>query len=268
MEPRDPVDPPAGSGPGLLHELEPGLWVHDGVKRFCGLWLHRWMTVVRLTDGGLFVHSPNEPGPRLRAELEALGPVRCVVAPNRLHSHAMDEMARAYPQATFFGAPGLRRRHPRLRVDRVLGDRPEPEWEEDLDQCHLAGNPLMEEVLFLHRASRTLIVTDFLENIHREQVGLGWRIGCAVFGLWQRVAPAPEHALYTLDASAFEAALARVRAFRFDRILLAHGRFIEVDAEAVFDEVATSVLRRAHARGPLRRGALRCCAWLEDQLIP
>lgn len=250
--------------PGGLRELQPALWVHDGHKRFCGMRLHRWMTVVRLTSGHLFVHSPNTLDPRLRSELDALGEVSCVVAPNKFHSHAMDEFAAAYPSATFYGAPGLRERKPRLRIDSVLGDRPEPEWEGDLDQAHVGGNAFMEEVLFLHRRSRTLIVTDLVENIHRENVGLGWHIGARIFGLWERPVPAPEHAVFTLDADAFERSLERVRAWDFDRIVLAHGRFIEARAKQVFEGVVDGLLRKARGRGALRRAGCRALARFED----
>jgi hypothetical protein len=251
----------------LLRELQPGLWTHHGHKRFCGLRLYRWMTVVRLADGRLWVHSPNTPTPRLRAELEQLGEVAFVVAPNRFHSHAMADFAAAYPAAVYCGAPGLRARKPLLRIDRVLGDAPEPEWAAALDQAHLAGNPFMEEVLFLHRASDSLIVTDLIENIHREDVGLGWALGLRLFGLWRRPAPPPEHTLFTLDAAAFERSLARVRGWRFERILLAHGRPIERDARRTFDLVTERLLRRARRRGPLRRAGCRLAAWIEDALL-
>jgi hypothetical protein len=255
------------AGSTQLVELQPGLWVHHGHKRFCGLRLYRWMTVVRLADGRLFIHSPNTLDPALRSGLAELGEIGCVVAPNRFHSHAMDQFAAAYPAATFFGAPGLRKRKPRLRIDTVLGDHPEPEWEGVLDQAHLRGNPFMEEVLFLHRASRTLIVTDLVENIHRENVGLGWRIGAMVFGLWQRPRPAPEHMVFTIDAEAFERSLERVRSWEFDRIVLAHGRFIDARAREVFNGVVEELLRKARSRGPLRRSACRFLAWVQDQVI-
>ncbi len=254
-------------GSTQLVELERGLWVHDGHKVFCGFRLHRCMTVVRLADGRLFVHSPNTLDPGLRSGLAELGEVSCVVAPNRFHSHAMDQFMAAYPSATFFGAPGLRERKPRLRIDFVLGDRPEPQWEGVLDQAHLRGNSFLEEVLFLHRASRTLVVTDLIENIHRENVGLGWRIGALLFGRWQRPWPSPEHVMFTIDAEAFERSLERVRSWEFDRIVLAHGRFIEARASEVFEGAVAEVLRRARSRGPLRRAACRTLARVADRLV-
>ena len=48
------------------------------------------MTVVRLASGGLWLHSPTQISDGLRAELDALGPVRHLVSPNRIHySHML-----------------------------------------------------------------------------------------------------------------------------------------------------------------------------------
>ena len=39
-----------------------------------------------------------------------------------------------------------------------------PAWADDLDQVAFRGNLFVQEVEFFHRASRTLIVTDFIQN--------------------------------------------------------------------------------------------------------
>lgn len=43
------------------------------------------MTVVRLASDELWVHSPIAPDPALFERIEALGPVRHLIAPNSLH---------------------------------------------------------------------------------------------------------------------------------------------------------------------------------------
>jgi hypothetical protein len=58
-----------------------------------------------------------------------------------------------------------------------------------------SGNAFFTEIVFLHRETGTLIVTDFIENIHAETVGMGWKIGARLFGLWQE--PSPSRILLT-----------------------------------------------------------------------
>ena len=62
------------------------------------------MTIVRLADGGLWVHSPTELTAELRPTVAALGPVRHLIAPNRLHYWWIADWQRAFPRGA-----GLRR---------------------------------------------------------------------------------------------------------------------------------------------------------------
>jgi hypothetical protein len=238
---------------GELTEFADRVYTHDGTIRFFGFRLQRCMTVVRLAGDALFVHSPNRLDDGLRGALDALGEVRYVGAPNKMHSFAVDDFAAAYPTAMFCAAPGLPERRPGLAFQRVLGDRPEAEWADELDQAIVEGNAFFREVVFLHRATGTLIVTDLVENIRREHVSWwGWVV-CRMVGVYGRPAASPEHAIYTLDADAAAASLDRILAWDFDRIVLAHGVRIERGGKAVFAQVAEDLVRRARGRGWLKR---------------
>ena len=140
------------------------VWIAEAPLRFYGVPFGTRMTVVRLADGGLFVHSPLDPVPRLRAEIDALGPVRYVVSPNKLHHLFLAVFQEAYPSAKMFAPPGLREKRRALRFDGALGDAPDPAWSADLGQTIVRGSRVMEEVLFFHDASRTLIVADLCEH--------------------------------------------------------------------------------------------------------
>ena len=82
------------------------------------------MTVIRLADGSLFVHSPIELTDTLRGEIDALGPVRHVVAPNSFHHLYVAPYRDAYPAARLYAAPGLVARRPKIPFDETLGDEP------------------------------------------------------------------------------------------------------------------------------------------------
>ena len=71
----DPVD--------TLKPLADGIWIVDSGPLHGVAPLR--MTVIRLPDGGLLLHSPTRSTPGLRAEMDALGPVRAIVAPNLAH---------------------------------------------------------------------------------------------------------------------------------------------------------------------------------------
>jgi hypothetical protein len=50
-----------------------------------------------------------------------------------------------------------------LHFDRELGNDSPIEWTTEIDQ-RLAGSGYHREVIFFHRASRALVVTDLIEN--------------------------------------------------------------------------------------------------------
>ena len=57
------------------------------------------MTVVRLDNGDLFLHSPIAYDAALAEELDTMGRVRHLVSPNRFHYAHIGEWSRAFPDA-------------------------------------------------------------------------------------------------------------------------------------------------------------------------
>jgi hypothetical protein len=163
----------------MLRELAPDLWVTERSQRFFTSEIGTRMTVVRLSDGGLFVHSPVSLDPALRKALDALGPTRFAVAPNRFHHLYLGAYPEAYPDLRLFACPGLPEKRSDLSFDAVLGDEAPSEWAGQIDQLLFGGLPLANEIVFLHRASRTLIMTDTVFNIGPEapfRTRLGFRL--------------------------------------------------------------------------------------------
>jgi hypothetical protein len=213
------------------------LWTLARPLRFWGVETGSRMTVVRLERGGLFVHSPLALDAALKVEIDALGPVEAVVAPSLFHHLSVDQWQAAYPRAVFGCCPGLDKKRPDLRWDRVLGDRSEPEWAGELDQVFFAARTMENETVFHHRASRTMICADVVFNLaaHPDRMT---RVVAFLLGNRRPGATWLEH-LMMRDRAGARAQIDRMLAWHADRILLAHGRCIETGGEAV--------LRRAYA---------------------
>jgi Domain of unknown function (DUF4336) len=75
------------------------------------------MTVVRLSNGDLLLHSPIKFDERLAKELRALGTVRHLVSPNQFHYAHMGEWAKAFPETISWASPRVRRRARARHVD-------------------------------------------------------------------------------------------------------------------------------------------------------
>lgn len=150
----------------LLMTLEPiaqDVWVASMPNSFMGLQMGTRMTVVRLRDGSLFVYSPIKLDPDLREALDAIGPVRHIVAPSLYHHLFVGGFAAAYPGAKTYAAPGLQKKRKDFEFDEVLSDELDPALRDSLSTQRLDGCAF-GEVLFFHEPSRTLISADLVEN--------------------------------------------------------------------------------------------------------
>jgi glyoxylase-like metal-dependent hydrolase (beta-lactamase superfamily II) len=192
-----------------------------------GLELGARSCVIRLGDGSALVHAPGPGTASLAREIEAIGPVRALIAPNLLHHMYLAECARAFPAARVFAAPGLREKLPELRVDEVLGEKPPEPWRGELDQLVVRGAPTMNEVVFLHRSSRTLLCLDLCFNVRRSK-SLFTRLFMRANGAWDRFGPSRLFR-YTMlrDARAMRESVDRILAWDFDRVCVAHGDVLE-----------------------------------------
>jgi len=56
------------------------------------------MTIIRLGDGGLFLHSPVRLDAAIGAALEELGPIRAIVAPSKAHHLFVADYVKASPR--------------------------------------------------------------------------------------------------------------------------------------------------------------------------
>jgi hypothetical protein len=193
------------------------LWVGDVGTR---------MTVMRVGGGDLLLHSPVSLEPGLRAALERIGRVRWVIGPSLVHHLFLADYAKAYPSAELWGAPGLAAKRPDLRFTRVLDGASPPEWDGRVRYALFAGAPRINEVVFLHRPTRTLVLTDLAFNVqpgakNRAKV-FHWLVGAGGrFG--------PHRIVRSLirDRDAARRSLAELLAWDFERIIVTHGDVLE-----------------------------------------
>jgi hypothetical protein len=101
------------------------------------------MTVVRLSNGDLFLHSPIKFDGRLANELLGLGAVRHLVSPNQFHYAHIGEWAKAFPNAVTWASPRVRERARARHIDvdftRDLEASPPEEWRREIDQTLFPG---------------------------------------------------------------------------------------------------------------------------------
>lgn len=122
------------------------------------------MTVIRLASGDLFLHSPVGLTDSLRRVLNALGNVKYLIAPNRFHHLYIGDYVKAYPGAQLYAAPGLTEKRRDIKFTGVLADGAEYGWADEIEHLLFGGIPMLNEVVFFHPKSGTLILADLLFN--------------------------------------------------------------------------------------------------------
>ncbi len=222
-----------------------GVWIVDsGPLRIMGAPLPVRMTVIRLSNGDLWLHSPTRYDENLRAELERHGRTRHLVAPDVAHWTFLQEWQQRCPDAVTWAAPGLRDRaqvkKSGVRLDRDLGEAPPSEWAGDMELVVVPGAGFAE-VVFFHKPSRTLILTDIVQNLEPEKLPTVMRQVARLTGVLAPNGKAPIYLRLALRAKrqAAAAAVTRMLAWSPERVIFSHGRW--------FDRDGAAALRRAFA---------------------
>lgn len=207
-----------------------------------GVPAHTRMTVVRLASGQLWVHSPVALCAELITQLQQLGPVAAVVAPNFAHHLFAGAFMQAFPQAKLYLAPGLARKRPDL-PGHPLPDEPGT-WQPELTYHLWRGMPLINETVWFHGRSGTLILTDVCQWWEGEH--LPWQAA-----LWARLTRVrgrmgvPLHVRAMVrDAEAAAACARQILDWPIRRISLAHDALIETRAHDQLAQALTPLLRR------------------------
>lgn len=186
-------------------------------------------TVVQLDDGARVLIAPAS---TFSSELlRGAGAVTDIVVPNLLHTEGMRAASIAHPRARLWGPVGAAQKHPALHWGGVLGGDPWP-YERELPLVPLAGMPTVNECVFVHPASRSLLVTDLVFNIEHPQGLRAWLVLELLFGAWKKLATPRLLVRMTRDRAALRSSLARVTEHPFDHLVPAHGSVVRRDGNA------------------------------------
>ncbi|PSB15326.1 DUF4336 domain-containing protein [filamentous cyanobacterium CCP1] len=229
-----------------IHVLKPvdeNIWIVDGPIVQMAMYgmnipFPTRMTIVRLASGELWCHSPIELTPELKAQIDSLGPVRHLISPNKIHYAHIHTWAKAYPEATAWASPGVRDRAAQQKIAVTfhanLEDEPPLQWADEIDQLIFRGSRFMDEAVFFHRSSATLILADLIENFESSKVSnkVHWLLKFA--GIIAPDGKTPFDLRMTFLGRKAQArhSLQRVLQWHPQRIILSHGRCYEKDGTA------------------------------------
>ena len=183
------------------------------------------MTVIRLGDGQLILHSPVPISPELRDELDALGPVGFIVVPET-HGKFAGQASQAYPSAQLLAAPSAPRKRKSLAFHTVVADVPPAAWAGQVETLPVLGFR-RQEVLPFHRSLRTLILTDLCFNTQRSTSRVA-RMFFRANGMWQHFGPSRIiRGIGVSDHRSLRRSLGRALEWDVERVVPGHGDVVE-----------------------------------------
>lgn len=209
----------------MLQRIDDDLWCAAAPMSFLGLRVGTRMTIAKLADGSVWIHSPIAPSDGLCEAVEAIGPVRHLVAPNLYHHVFVGEWKRRYPEATLHAPQSLAKKRPDLTLDAHLSEQPHPSWKDHFEPLHIDGS-MMDETVFLHRRSRTLISSDLIENFASSD-HLPTRLYLKAGGIYGRIGWHRALRVVYRDRAAAWQSVERLLSRDFDRVVLAHGELVD-----------------------------------------
>jgi hypothetical protein len=220
---------------GPINTLKPvceNVWIVDGpVIRFgmAGLKMPfpTRMTIIRLGDNRLFIHSPTELTDGLKGEIGRIGTPGWIIGPNRLHYWWVADWHEAFPQAEIYLAPKTERqaRHPFTFPYKGFDADAIYPWRDDIE-TRLVEGTFMAEAVFFHRPSRTLVLTDFIENFEPDKIGsLPMKLLARLGGVVAPHGSMPVDMRFTYPKSVLKLAVKAMLDWNPERVILAHGHW-------------------------------------------
>ena len=112
----------------------------------------------------------------------------------------------------------------------------EADWNDTIGYEYIGGMRWINETVFLHKPSRTLICSDFVFNIKEEKslfMKLLWKIG----GVYKKFGQSREWGWMINNAFDNVDSVNRILKWEFERIVMAHGDIIDCDNQQLFEVI-------------------------------
>ncbi len=200
------------------------------------------MTAIPLARGQIALISPIPIDDALAARVEALGEPSILIAPNLLHHLYLGAAHARWPKALVVAPRALARKRPDLHIDRAIEDGIEDMLGPRV-RCRLvAGAPALDEFVFFHEPSATLVVTDLVFNVTRPR-GLVANVMLFLVGAHGRLAQSRAFRFLVKDKGAAARSVRDVLSLGIERLVVAHGDIVEHDAGSQLERALAWILR-------------------------
>lgn len=175
---------------------------------------------------------------KFKEEIDAVGDITDIVAPSGFHHMGVKKAKSLYPNAKLWASPALKEKRPDIAWDLYLG---EHDWPlKDLTPYLVGGMPKVQEFVFFHAPSKTLVVWDLVFNI-LEGSGFMHFLFFKGFGTYKRFAMSRFFKSFIKDKEEFQRSMHPLFKLDIESLVMAHGTPVNEKAK---EQMSAALLER------------------------
>ncbi|AFY52700.1 hypothetical protein Riv7116_0088 [Rivularia sp. PCC 7116] len=221
----------------MLKKVDSNIWVAEQKLRYWGLEVGTRMTVIRHKSGEIVVISPIMVDEATINQINDIGEVSQIIAPNLYHHLSISDFKSIYPNAKIFAAPGLESKRPDIKIDDVLRQGTLGQ-EDEIEYFLFAGFKILDlkgvsslnEIVFFHRESQSLILTDTAFYFD-DSFPFTTQLTMRVIGGYKKLEPSILEKLAIQEKAKVKESIQTVLNWDFERVIVAHGSILEKAAK-------------------------------------
>ena len=212
-------------------EIAPGVAIMQYPLRAFGIDFRRYVTLLRLTDGRLVIHST---APFTAEDVEAIrrfGEPSWLVEATLMHDSFARQASAAFPHVPYLAPASFAKLS---GVPTLPFDPPPPDWAGEIEVLKIDGLRKINEHVFFHLGSHTLVLADLLFHFHADSRGWSRFFAQRIMRLPQLSGISAFFRLMIRDQKAFALSMEKISQWDFDQIVVGHGEPIQNDAKLIF----------------------------------
>ena len=221
----------------MLKQIDRRIWVAEQPFKYLGLEVGTRMTVILQADLSLLLISHIKINSTLKQQLDNLGTIKYIIAPNLFHHLYLEHSQQLYPQAKIIAPMGIEIKQPNLEIALTF-ERDLIDFNGELEYIPFTGFQAfippkiakVNEIVFFHPDSKTLIITDSAFNFDRNFPTIT-QLAARVIGCYQLLKPSLLEKVAIQDKEIVSKTIDKILAWDFQRVIMAHGNIVSENAK-------------------------------------
>ena len=217
------------------------IWTRDYIIEYFGTVFYARCTIIRLSNDKYLIHSPS-PIDDIFTQFLKDKEIEYLIAPGSYHYFNIAKWNEIYQKAKVLITPGVEFKAYNLKSDAIYGilhnnyidiDK-ESVLNKDFEFVLIRGFSEMNEIVMLHKKTKTLIIVDVMEYVTTKYYDYMNRMGhlfWILFRMHNKPLPAPEYQFTLKHKNLAKESFQSILKWEFNKIIISHGQNVYPEKE-------------------------------------